>query len=494
MAQTVVELSGDERKLLTAYQKVRDAENQMDKGLKNIKGSARGAGRAAQGAGRQMQESFGAKAKNMLMSYAAGMGAVGAATTVIRGGFAELRKDVESTLAAVEKTKDAQRGLNQVLQGPEERQAYTKRQLQLGLAEGVPFEQIKQMQFARKSVEVSKEAITDLVKAVGANILTTEGGLEAAGKMPKIFEKEFETPINPRQALNAALVASQKSQMTFEQLSANIGKAVEGTAQMEKGTPVETLGVLSAFGDKFQPETAAQRINRFAATLARSPEFEDKTLLESYKTLREMPAEERAKYIGQSIQMSGAYTAFEKIGPEALEQRVASVQRAKETAGTPESELMRAVRDATDRSTLSGATNYWRRERNRAQQLVEAKALLDAPDVLKREAGSLKREAAERGEVDPFTRYLRGKVREGAKAMRAPQGVSDFAEGWMHLISGGPARTKAMDLLGRWTESIERQDEASRTQKEAAEDLRDVVREYGSETHRQREAAQGVPE
>lgn len=247
MAQTVVELSGDERKLLRSYQKVRDAENQMTRGLKGTK--------------RARNEAFGQKAAQEVRNFALQFFGVQKALQTVQQLYQKVRQEREKDARSQQQAFGGIGSLAQLARDPEHlrylvseaRKTYrvgaTKSEgaagaLQFALTSaelGEYRESVAQLQAS--GVVQNAKALVDAAAAMEAAL-----GRKETGRFREIVSKAFGAsrgaPATVEQILErTALVGAQAKELGLsdEQLLAAIATIAKVSGPERAGTQLQSM-------------------------------------------------------------------------------------------------------------------------------------------------------------------------------------------------------------------------------------------------------------
>lgn len=448
MAHVVVEMSGDEAKLYRSFQKIIDQQKRLEQGLEKTKQKGQQTGQALRGAGQSGAQAFGAVAVRSLASYAAGFTSIHTAIRLATTLMREYRQEQERAVAETENLEEARKRLREVARGPSDLAVMEARADYLAGMYGITRVQARQIKFAARSTGF--EGPAEELIARGAATYNVETMTKVAGNLPLIMREQ----INATQALNAAAVASEMSAANFEAIAENLATVAEGGMQAG-ADPAEVIASLSALTSIFKnPETAAQRLNRFYARLSMIPELQGMGGVEAAQALEAMPEQKRDKLLGEAIQVRAAYVALRDFA-DLVKERTAIVQQQFGVAGTGQDTFSRMLALTYAPDTVSGERAMARMQAKAAESRRLAAEERFAPEEYRRQTVvDTAREMMQREGVGFFDRtmfrgYLGLLKTFGASAETLEREARNAPQaGW---VTGSNVQWQQ-----RWDETIER--------------------------------------
>ncbi len=485
MAQVVVELSGDEAKLLKSYQKIRDGQDKMDEGLKKVKKSSAEAGQNFKQAGELGDRAFGQEAVRSIKSYAAGLMSLQGAAAIYGNAMKEARAQTEGAMAATDRLVEARRRLLQVQSSSADLSGLESKADALATQYGISRQEARGLMFSARS-EGFEGTAPAIARIAGANVLGAEQAASVAGQIPGLFGRK----ISPEASLNATLVAAQQSRLSFEQIATALPSAAEG-GSLAGASAGETMATLSVLAGRFSSgQTAADRIKAFGARAGIDKQFAGLGIMGTVDKLQAMPEAERNKFLGLSQELNVAYSTLVQER-EAIRQRQQQIIAAISASGTEASALSQAERVAFDPNTEAGRLNRERvqllKEQNRVEISREGRL---AAGGYATESTVLARQAAmEESGTNFLSRYATGWAMRGVQEQGGGATAVGITGRIGQALGSSEVRTAVEEVILPWKNG-------TGLLEMAAKKLLDAVDVFAdrSDTQKQRAAAAQVAE
>lgn len=320
MAQVVVELTGDEAKLLKSMQNI------IEKNIKT-KESLRQIGTAGKEAGTNIVNGMSAsggsidKVQSSITKLKAGFGGLvgdlGGVSTVIAQVTKAWQLYIEAQKEALNSQSglaDTNRRLVQIADSPEDLRSLQVRADRASLATGVDRNVSREVLFSARSEGFEQE----FEKLIAANqVIDPKAAAVVAGKIPALFQGK----IKPVEAMSLALRAAKESNLSFEQLSTGLPTAAEG-GSLVGASPEELFAVQSVMASRFKSgDTAADRNKAFASAAGIDPRLSGKGIIGAYEAIKAMTDDERTDYLGKNQELNAAYVILGEEMPKIKRQK-----------------------------------------------------------------------------------------------------------------------------------------------------------------------------
>lgn len=406
MAQVLVELSGDEAKLLASYRKTEEAQRKMDQGLKEM-------GKSAKKAGEESEQAFGTRATQSLRNYLGSMVSMGGAATVFWQSMQRARQETQQAINEVNGLSEARRRLLQVSQGgSRDVEAQNLKAEGLAVKYGISRTEARNLLFgARSESYVGSEDL--IARLARANFASVEASQTAAGTIPTLFPG-----VTPEQSIAAAALASKQSKLSNEDFLSKIPKLAAGAA-VAKATPAETMATLAVLAGK-DPE-AANILGSFSSRIGIDERLGGRGILAGVEGLAAMPSAERAKFLGTSKELNVSYSWLrENAG--AIRQLQGELSSAMADSGVFAAGIEKM---AFDPNTYEGRLRSSQVQLQRAQNLtaIERERALAASGFDSESVMAMEQARMQSRGVSPLGRFLGWGAMQQAATTGAPPSV-----------------------------------------------------------------------
>lgn len=381
MAQVVVTMESDVAKLIRDQERVIKRQEEMIAKFRATGGAAKSAGDDADKGGKKAQEAWGPKLSGMVTSAVSQFASVTVAINLVTDALRFMQEETDKAKASFDRLADSRRRLTQVATSAEDLQQLEDRADQLAEQFGVDREIVREVIFSARS-EGFEDVVDEIIAS--ARVAAPQAAAGVAGQIPSLFP---DADLSPLEALNATLVAAQRSRLNFEQIAASLPAAAEGAA-MAGASPAETFALEAVLASRFKSgETAADRIKAFGTFVSLTPELAGEGILAAVEQISAMSEEQRAATLGGSAEVNVAFTAIsEEMAAIREQQRI--IEEEIRQSGTEQSAFARGRQRAFDPSTRQGRTNQAAQEAERsriARELAAERAMAE---------GGFQREAA----------------------------------------------------------------------------------------------------
>lgn len=337
-SQIAVVMTGDEGRLVKAFQRANQAQEKMSRGFKDVKKHASEADEKAKNIGRSMQTtgklSSGAFAEMSkgLADYATNLSAVTVVAGAVTAAIQKLKEDTKQAVKDIEVLADVRKAIAgrsessgdfQRLKGSAERIATT-----YGLSET---ESYKLVDSARAG---GFEGDIDQVAMAARTFASVEDLSAAASIMSELFQGEG---ITPSQGINAVAAADKAaSQLDFKQATHLMQIGAQGATAA--GSNLAELGALASTMSTPFGQSAGERIRAFGTKVSMDESMAGQGIMGAYDSLRAMPEADRQKWLGGNQEIVTFYQQLEKLDDE-IRNRTAIMQQAIQNSGTANSEM-----------------------------------------------------------------------------------------------------------------------------------------------------------
>lgn len=340
MAQVVVELTGDEAKLLRSMQKVIEQNSK-------VKDSFSQAGKTGKDAGNNVANGLGAaggvveKVERSTFKLKAGLDSVAktefrelagelATTITVMGGISKIIGESTKAWALYEAAQskalgtqatlsDTNRRLVQVSDSPADLKAMQDRADAASKFTGVDRNVSREVLFSARSEGFEKE----FEQVMGASpVIDPKAAAVVAGKLPALFQNK----IGPIESMSLALRGAKESNLSFEQISTSLPTAAEGGA-LVGASPQELVATQAVLASRFKSgDTAADRIKAFASSAGIDPRLAGKGIVGAFEAIKAMPEDERADYLGKNQELNAAFVIIGEEMPK-IQRQIAILEK-----------------------------------------------------------------------------------------------------------------------------------------------------------------------
>jgi len=360
--KVIVEMSGDEQKLLRSLRKVVDEQSKVEGGLKKT-------GKQSVVTAKVMIKGFGESAVGALKNYGVGMLSLGAAVQQVSQFMSHLAEQSRLAGESIAAVADQRRSLVQVSRTSAEFEQLENLADEIAQSAGMKRGEAREVVFDAKSLGFM-EIVKDIAQS--REVIAPNVASKAAGKIPELYRGE----IGPLQAINMSLAAGEASAFNVEEFIQHLPTAASG-AQAAGSSPAEAAGLLSVLGGQFaRGSSAAERIKAFGLKVGLDERLSGMGIMGAYEALAgtnpftAFTEEERKEFLGESMELNELYLKLKQNAAQ-IGERTGEVQTAIDTSGTASSVLARKREIALDTETRAGRRNVAQREANRAQVLRE---------------------------------------------------------------------------------------------------------------------------
>jgi len=340
MAQIKVEMTADQQKLIREFAKQQRKIDQLEQRYGKLGRAGKRQANETAGAfgklGKRIDKTIGPGTAQSLKTMATGFAGVGAAVGLVSTALADMKRRQDEAINSAKELFDVRRSLAQIAGSPEDFQKFLKQSQQVAKQSILTEGQASKLIFEARSQGFERDV--GFLASI-APVLKTGPSTKVAGKFPGLFQAGA---ITSRQAINAALVGSQPSDINTAQFAEALPTAAESAGEL--GTrPAELVAALSTLSPQFAtPKTAADRLKGFQATLAQRG-FRGKGLLQTVRELQALPQEERADILGESQELNIAFNRLAGSLDE-IESRRQAVRAGVAATGTPDAPIRQALR------------------------------------------------------------------------------------------------------------------------------------------------------
>lgn len=158
-------------------------------------------------------------------------------------------------------------------------------------------------------------------------VMSPEAAGKISGKVRTLFGREN---LTTTQAISTVMNAAETSDASIEDVTRALPIVGEGGRQIN-ATLAESAAALATLSPVFKStEGAAERLKMLASKMSLDKRTDDKGLVGGFLALQALPAKEREKFLGDSVELNSAYAAMEEnIGM--IQTRTSSNQTAQQT-------------------------------------------------------------------------------------------------------------------------------------------------------------------
>jgi hypothetical protein len=299
---------------------------------------------------------------------ATGVGVVTAATAQLFKALGLVKKAKEDALRTQEGIGDSNRRLIQVAKSPEDLAAMQKKADDTSLATGVPRDVARQIMFSARS-EGFEESYSGIMAA--NQVVDPLAAAGVAGKVPALFQGS----IGSIESVSLGLKAAEGSTLSFEDMATSLPIAAEGGA-LVGASPEEVFATQGVLASRFKSgDEAAGRIKGFAASAGMDERMKGKGIIGAWRTIRDMPEDERKDYLGKSQELNMAYEIIGQEMPK-IEQQLSILQKERKDFASGGGILRNRVNLAKNDSSTANLTRV--RQSKIAEELTREENLADA--------------------------------------------------------------------------------------------------------------------
>lgn len=341
--QIAVVMTGDDSRLLKAFQRSEKAQEKQEQGFKKTKRTAEETGKSFEQAGKSHEKSFGAAAAQQLVTYAAGFASIQGGIQLVTNAFRQLKQDQDAALTSTRSIFEEMRRLNQVATDAKDLQQLNQRSDALAAQHGVDRAAVRRVMFSARS-EGFESAVPQIIAA--SQVFNPEAQATVAGQVPGLLPGSNLSPI---EAIDMTAAAGRQSRLNFEQMAAGLPISAEGGAVLGASAE-EIMATHSVLASRFKSgETAGDRMKAISIKMGISedPRLQGRGLLGGFAALRdEFSDEERGKFLGDSTELNAVYKILGEEF-ERIKQIQDKVTAARAASGTADSELAQGIARAS---------------------------------------------------------------------------------------------------------------------------------------------------